>query len=235
MSLAYFLFHHYLKGLLLMSASSIQKCAVRCAVLGGCFAVCCLLSMSGYVYGQVGNNPSITVDEAGNGTLQFAGVPPTLLPGVLAPDPGPGGLPAALTYNLQGPPGLIAGDVLLLEPGSTTISDIVRFNPAGTSPGYPASLVFYSDTADVAELVQLADTGFPNTLYTNTMTIREILLPGNMHQATYTPGPNDPGFVPGFGVSYTFNSSVPVPEPSTAMLAAFGFAGLAAWGWRRRR
>ena len=28
---------------------------------------------------------------------------------------------------------------------------------------------------------------------------------------------------------------LPVPEPSTAMLAAFGFAGLALWRWRRKR
>lgn len=29
--------------------------------------------------------------------------------------------------------------------------------------------------------------------------------------------------------------AVPVPEPSTLVLAAFGFAGLAVWGWRRLR
>ena len=30
-------------------------------------------------------------------------------------------------------------------------------------------------------------------------------------------------------------AAVTVPEPSTLALAAFGFAGLAAWGWRRKR
>src|SRR6266849_1678976 len=75
------------------------------------------------------NNPRITVDEDGHGTIQFAGSPPAPLPGVLAPDPGPGGLPAALTYNLGGPPSLVAGDVRLQDGVGGPIFDVVRFNP----------------------------------------------------------------------------------------------------------
>jgi len=37
-----------------------------------------------------------------------------------------------------------------------------------------------------------------------------------------------------FGSAGT-NNLVGVPEPSTLALAAFGFVGLAAWGWRRKR
>src|SRR6516165_8324985 len=82
------------------------------------------------------NNPLITVDERGSGSLLFPGAPPIPTHGVLAVDPGPGGLAAALTYNLLGPPGLVAGDVFLLE--GTVVSDVIRFNPAGTgSAGYP--------------------------------------------------------------------------------------------------
>ena len=33
--------------------------------------------------------------------------------GIVAADPGPTGLPSALTYNLLGPPGLVAGDLLI--------------------------------------------------------------------------------------------------------------------------
>ena len=40
--------------------------------------------------------------------------------------------------------------------------------------------------------------------------------------------PSNGGFSIGFRVAM-------VPEPSSLMLAAFGFIGLAAWGWRRRR
>src|SRR5690242_11119656 len=91
------------------------------------------LAMGGMAYAQ-GNFPLITVDEKGNGSLLFPGGGPIPTIGVLAPDPGPGGLPAALTYDLLGPPGLVAGDLILLEPGAGvgTISDIIRFNPAGT-------------------------------------------------------------------------------------------------------
>src|SRR5258708_438852 len=92
-----------------------------------------------------GNNPLIKVDESGRGSLLFPGQQPIFTNGVLAPDPGPGGLPAALTYNLLGPPSLVSGDVFLLEPGQTLPSDIVRFNRAGTGNfTYPASIVFYS-------------------------------------------------------------------------------------------
>src|SRR2546430_807433 len=110
-----------------------------------------------------GNNPLITVNEHGVGSLLFSGQVPISVPGVIAADPGPGGLPAALTYNLLGPPSLVAGDLIILEDlgltSAVVISDVIRFNPAGTgSAGYPASLVFYSDNSDGVDAI--ADTGF---------------------------------------------------------------------------
>jgi hypothetical protein len=78
------------------------------------------------------NNPIITVNENGVGTIQFPGGPATPLPGALAPDPGPGGSQSALTYNLLGPPALVAGDLHIFEPGTQVLSDLIRFNPAGT-------------------------------------------------------------------------------------------------------
>jgi hypothetical protein len=139
------------------------------------------------VHAQAANNPIISVDERGIGSLQFPGGPQINLPGVLAPDPGPGGLPAALTFNLLGPPGLVAGDVLLLESVSGgLLSDIIRFNPAGTgNPAYPASLVFYSDNSDPNPF--LADTGFPAALYTNTVSLVEVGPEGNNGFLSSTP------------------------------------------------
>src|SRR5262249_35247998 len=54
-------------------------------------------------------DPLITVDEFGVGTLDFTAEGGPILPltGVLAPDPGPGGLPSVLTYDLLGPPALV--------------------------------------------------------------------------------------------------------------------------------
>jgi hypothetical protein len=166
----------------------------------------------------------ITVNESGTGTLQFPPGSPIPLSGILSADPGPGGLASALTYNLLGPPSLVAGDVILLETGDTLTvrSDIVRFNPAGTgAPGYPASLLFYSDT--VAGSEALADTGFPSVLYTNVVTLLEIGPEGSNGFLGYTPTANQPGFVAGFAVTYNLISDgTTVPEPAAVLLVAVG-------------
>lgn len=169
------------------------------------------------------NNPIITLQENGVGTLQFPGGPATSLPGILAPDPGPGGLPSALSFNLLGPPALVAGDVFVFEPGPPgVISDILRFNPAGTGGNilYPASVLFFSLPGGG----QLADTGFPTIFYTNTASIIEDAF----GQATYTPTANQPGFVPGFSPTYNITSTgARVPDGGTsALLLLIGIAGL---------
>ena len=184
----------------------------------------------------MGGNPTITVDENGNGTIQFPGGPAGALPGVLAPDPGPGGLASALTYNLLGPPGLVAGDLILLEPGGGgLLSEIIRFNPAGTAAGYPASLVFYSDNADGSD--SLADKGFPTSLYANNLTAVEVGPEIGPNGFTYTPTANQPGFIPGFGVTYVIRSDLAtVPEPSTlALCGLMGTLGAAGAAWKARR
>jgi len=174
--------------------------------------------------------PTITVDENGNGVLNFttgggcgsgAIVP---MPGALAPDPGPGGLPSVLTYNLLVPPSLVAGDVLLTDADFGGLRlDVIRFNPAGTAAGYPASLLFYSDNVDGFD--SLGDTPSPpGVLYTNVVSIPELGVEGGVQNALYTPGPTDPGFVPGFAVSYNFVSDT--PEPGTLGLLGTGLISL---------
>jgi hypothetical protein len=166
--------------------------------------------------------PIITVDEDGHGLLDFGPAGSTPMPGVLARDPGPGGLASVLTYDLLGPPALTAGDVLLRD-SNGMILDVVRFNPAGTgSPSYRASLLFYSDNLDGFD--DEADTpGPPTLLYTNFVIIPEVGMEGGGDGAIYTPRVGQPGFVPGFAVTYNLISDSPaVPEPTTMLLLGTG-------------
>jgi len=159
---------------------------------------------------------TIRVDENGfatftNSTGFFANLASTN-----GPDPGPGGLPNALTYNLLNPPGLTAGDLLLFEPGSSNLlSDVIRFNPQQNG----GSLVFYSDNFDGADA--LADTGFPTAFYANTLSALEVGSEGN-NGFTYIPIAGQPGFVTGAAGPVTYVIISDVPEPGSLALCGFG-------------
>jgi len=185
-----------------------------------------------YIYADENGNATIDfVDESlrGGGTLDWG----------LVPDFGPGGLEEVLFYDMGGPPDLLFGDVIIYDPDTKEISDLIRFAafdiPAARGEGPPPGILgfyFYSDLPEMGETPSLADVGIPDSFNENALSFPELEIPGlpGSEGLVYIPGPNDPGFVPGFIIQYTFVSDIPAPG-SAALL---GLTGLAALRRRRR-
>jgi hypothetical protein len=171
---------------------------------------------------------TLQIDENGNGLLNGG-----FHPGFQLLDPGPGGLPNALTYTTPG--GLVVGDLLLHEPGSGE-SDLVRWNANGT-------LVFYSDSSNIdtnpfTHLPQfdLADIGLPGQAYPNGFSVTEIGLFGAAYIEDPTTTSNGYVYVPlvgqpGYDTTNPNNQPTyiiisDIPEPSTLALLILGMGGL---------
>ena len=170
-----------------------------------------------------GFSATITLRENGQGRFQNSNGFDQTLAGYLAPDPGPGGLSSALTYDLLNPPGLTAGDLLLTDP-TTLLSDLIRFNPAESTQSGTGALVFYS----ILGGSELADTGFPTSLYTNTFTLAE----NQLGPTTYTPLLGQPGYVAGAAglvtyILYSDEIGSAVPDyANTGLLMVFSLIAL---------
>ena len=184
------------------------KCAVvRFAIVG--------LVLGGIWLAPGARAALITVDENGNGIGTIGG-------GSLKPDPGPGGLPSVLTYNL--PFAATQGDVglLSLEPlVGFAIFDIIRFNGNGT-------LDFYSDNVPVSDSV--GDTsGPPGILYANRILILEVGPEGD-NGAFYTPTVGQPGFDLSGPTFHFISDGSAVPEPASIAILGMALLGIALIG-----
>ena len=208
-----------------MSFPRVKKTLFGALVLG---ALLCVSMPSSHAQGF---SVTISFDETGNGTLSNTNNFFSNLPTSMITDPGPGGVQSVLFYGMLNPPGLVAGDLILLEPGGGgLLSDLLRFDPATQNGG----LFVYSDTFDGAD--SLADVGFPTALNTNTLTLFEAGAEGS-NGFSYTPTAGQPGFVAGAGgpVTYVFTSDSAVPEPSSIALLLGGAAVLGVKRYRSKR
>ncbi len=181
--------------------------------------VCALALLGGAVYAQA---PNVAFDENGNGFAQ--GKP---LPSGMGPDPGPGGLPLALWYQLPFQP--VVGDLVLMD-DTGAISDVVRFGEFHT-------VYFYSDIEDpgVPGDTDLADVGFPTANWPLTVYVPEQGVEGH-DGAIYRPGQGMPGFSPEFPdtLVYKIVSDGVIPEPGSLFVLGVGLVAMAGSMIRRR-
>jgi hypothetical protein len=162
------------------------------------------------------SQPVITVDEFGVGT--FNGVPIT---SGMALDVSSG--LTTMSYTL--PFSAVRGDVVIFEPASGVVSDVLRFDGNNT-------LFFFSDVSLADPKDSPADVGLPSTYLGNTVIFSETgPEAGPNGLFGYTPGVNDPG-VNTAGAIYNFISDV--PEPGSLTLLACGL-GICGFGIRRRK
>src|SRR5262249_23276167 len=94
-------------------------------------------------------------------------------------------------------------------------------------------------------LIGTWEAGYSTTTHTGTLpasgvlahvTVSTVGVPLGVYTVSLTTpllGPSDLATDPG-NDTFLVDGYLIVPEPSTALLALVGLAGLAAWGWRRR-
>ena len=164
------------------------------------------------------SQPLISVDEFGNGTI--GGSPLTWQTSLVEPF----SAMATLSYNLPFPG--FRGDVVLMEPNSGLVSDLIRFD--GNS-----HLFFFSDASPGDPADSLADVGLPGyNPAAPTLFFNETGPEGGPNGLWgYLPTSNDPGGNTA-AVMYDFISDVPEPGALTLLAAGLGILG---YTQRRRK
>jgi hypothetical protein len=144
------------------------------------------------------------------------------------------GFTGYLTYFFPTGTTVTAGDLKILEPGTSAMSDGLRFtNAAGDTAGNVADRMFvYSDQLDGIDAV--ADTGFPGNFYSsgNTLTVTETGPPpgcggpysDSSNGLCYSPTVGQPGA--GIAVQRHYNFVSDTPEGGVPLELALGPCGV---------
>jgi VPDSG-CTERM motif len=188
-------------------------------------AVLIALAVSATTVRAVPSLPTFSFHENGQGQLELPNGFIIPLPGTLTSDPGPGGLLSALAFTAhpQLNP-LVVGDVLFLD-ASGDVSDILRFNPATSSPSGLTQLIFFYSN-DHGGL--LADTGLPSLMYGNTVSIQE----NPFGPTIYTPNAGQPGLSTDSPLGDSFHIFSAPDTGSTLLMLGGAIGGL--WALRRK-
>ena len=209
-----------------MSLAAVQKLAIRTSVL--CVAALTILStLASPGIGQVISHVDLTF-------------PQLVLPGTTIPVSEPVLAPASeeLTVSILGATFPSVGEVDLFHLNADKqpqLSDIILFD---NSINNSATITFLSDD-EQGRLPTGFPTTYPKLVPAGLIEFANVTLPINFgaagnHLLTATmSSDNEPTSSLPAGMSDSLKVSV--PEPSSLILAAFGLAGLAAWGWRRRK
>jgi hypothetical protein len=148
-------------------------------------------------------------------------------------DPQSGIKTLVYVFNTSEIPTVVAGDVKIVEPGTMTVGDDIRFETLTTGSVLgPVAFIYSNDTSGGL----LADMGLPSTYSSNAVTVSEssaglaLWQPSSSTQPGYT---GLTGTAKYANTEYGLQSS-DAPEPGTLCLMGSGLLGAISM-WRRKK
>jgi hypothetical protein len=207
---------------------NLLKLSLPAGILSSALLLACA-SASATTYTELlGENDPYTGGSLGPGN----GPPESM--GVIGDNYAGGHATLAYAISNNGANQMVPGDVLLYNPYTGALSDVLRFEDFGV--GY---VFIYSGTTGVSS-IELANTGFPSSYQANTLSLTEEFNGLNLGYFNYTPTAGQPGYstdnFTGYtGFTYDFTSDEITTIPDNGMTAGLLGTGLLALSVFRRK